>query len=218
MVKIKVLVADDHPTFCEGLCRFLNEQPDIEVVARAGNGEEAIRLAQEMVPDVAIIDIAMPGTDGIGAARQIRATCPTTAVLMVSAFDYESYVLASLRAGAAGYMIKNAPVSELISAIRLLRSGESVFDREAIGKVLRRLGSTATGENVAAGLHQGELEVLRRAAKGASNREIAQELGLSERTVQSHMLNIFRKLGVGSRTAAVLHALREGWLTPNDLP
>ena len=170
------------------------------------------------MPDVAVIDIAMPKVNGIEAARQIKAACPTIAILMVSAFDYESYVLASLQAGAAGYMLKNAPVSELISAIRLVRTGEAVFDLKAVSKVLRHIDEESEGRRGPAKLYRRELEVLRLAAKGSSNRTIAEELGLSERTVQTHMVNIFRKLGVTSRTEAVLHALKEGWLTVNDLP
>lgn len=218
IVKIRVLVADDHPAFREGLCRFLEEQPDIEVIARAQDGEEAVRLAEELVPDVAILDIAMPEVDGIKAAQQINVTCPTTAVLMLSAFDYESYVLASMRAGAAGYMLKSSPVIELISAVRLLHTGEAVFDMKTVSQVLRHLGDGEAGKESPLELHQRELEVLRLAARGASNREIGEELGISERTIQSHMVNIFRKLGVGSRTEAVLHALREGWINLNDLP
>ena len=119
MKKIRVLVADDHPTFREGLCHFLDGQEDIEVVAQPADGEEAVKLAMELIPDVAIIDIAMPRVNGIEAARQIKEALPAIAILMVSAYDYESYLVGSLRAGAAGYMLKNAPVSELISAVRL---------------------------------------------------------------------------------------------------
>jgi len=218
MVKIRVMVADDHPTFREGLCRFLEEQSDIDVIGQAGDGEEAVHLAEELVPDVAIIDVAMPGIDGIETARQIKDTCPDTNILIVSAFDYEAYVLASMRVGAAGYMLKNVPVSELINAVRLLCSGEAVFDLKSVSQVLRHLGNGEQGKKTPAELHRRELEVLKLASKGDSNREVADELGISERTVQSHMVNIYRKLSVGSRTEAVLRALREGWLTLNDLP
>ncbi len=219
MNKIKVLVADDHPTFREGLCHFLTEEKDMEVVAKAADGEETVRLAKQLLPDVAIIDVAMPKLNGIEAARQIKAACPTTAIFMVSAYGYESYLLASVRAGAAGYLLKNAPVGELISAVRSVRSGEAVFDLKAIGKILARVATEEGGERKGLGrLHQRELQILKIAAKGLSNKHIAEQLGIGERTVQTHMFNIFRKLEVGSRTEAVLHALREGWLTLDDLP
>ena len=219
MEKIRVLIADDHPAFREGLCQLIEHEEDLECVAKPADGEEAVRLAIELLPDVAIIDIAMPKLNGIEAARQIKAARPAIAILMVSAFGYESYILASLRAGAAGYLLKNAPLRELTNAIRSVHVGEAVFDLKAASKILRRLADDK-GEK-RGGLEElqpRELEVLRLAGKGMSNKEIAGELVLSERTVQTHLVNIFRKLGVGSRTEAVLHALREGWLTLDDLP
>jgi len=218
MNKIRALVADDHPIFQEGLSRLLVEQDDIEVVARPTNGDETIRLAKELMPDVAIIDVAMPKPNGIEAAKQIKEACPNTAILMVSAFGYESYMLASLRAGAAGYLLKNTAPRELISAVREVYAGEAVFDLKAVSRILDHLPSEGEERRGLAELRQRELEVLKLAAKGMSNKGIATGLGVSERTVQTHMLNIFRKLGVGSRTEAVLRALRAGWLTLDDLP
>ncbi len=219
MKKIRVLVADDHPTFREGLCHFLEGEKDLEVVARPTDGEETVRLAKKLLPDVAIIDVAMPKLNGIEAARQIKAASPTTAILMVSAYAYESYLLASVRVGAAGYLLKNAPVSELISAVRSVRNGEAVFDSKAIGKVLGRLATEPGAKSKGLeGLHDREVQILKIAAKGLSNKHIAEKLDISERTVQTHMFHIFKKLEVGSRTEAVLRALREGWLTLDDLP
>jgi len=219
MKKISVLVADDHPTFREGLCHFLESEKDMEVVAKPTDGEETVRLAKELLPDVAIIDVAMPKLNGIEAARQIKTANPTTAILMVSAYAYESYLLASVRVGAAGYLLKNAPVSELISAVRSVRSGEAVFDLKAISKILGRLATEPGAESKGLeGLHDREVEILKIAANGLSNKHIAEKLSISERTVQTHMFHIFKKLGVGSRTEAVLRALREGWLTLDDLP
>ena len=218
MKKIKVLVADDHPVFREGLCRFLENEPDIEVVAQAVDGGEAVRMAKELLPDVAIIDVAMPNLGGIEAARQIKVACPTTAILVVSAFDYEAYMLASLQAGAAGYMLKSAPVNDLVSAVRMVCSGEAVFNMGVTSKVMGRLATAPGRRRGISELHDRELQVLKLAAKGISNKEVAAKLGISDRTVQSHMVNIFRKLNVSSRTEAVLHALREGWLIINDLP
>ncbi|MBM2825356.1 MAG: DNA-binding response regulator [Dehalococcoidales bacterium] len=217
MKKIRVLVADDHPTFRQGLCHFLETQEDIEVVAQASDGEETIRLAMELVPDVAVIDVTMPKVNGIEAAREIKKNCPTISILMVSAYDYESYLVGALQAGAAGYMLKNAPVSELISALRLICSEEAVFNLKSISKVLDRITSKDDDESTTMGLHQRELDILKLAARGLSNKQIAEEIDISQRTVQTHMSHIFRKLEVGSRTEAVLHALRQGWLTAEDL-
>ncbi len=219
MEKIRVLVADDHPAFREGLCRLLEDEEDFEIVAMSADGEEAIRMAKEFVPDVAIIDVAMPVVNGIEATRQIRAACPATSILMVSAYGYESYMLAALREGAAGYVLKDAPLRELVNAVRSVHVGEAAFDLKTLRKILRRLadekGEERTGLEV---LHSRELEVLKLAARAMSNKEIAAELVISERTVQTHMFNIFRKLGVGSRMEAVLRAIKEGWLGHDDLP
>jgi len=216
--KIKILVADDHPAFREGLSRLIGAEEDLEVVAMAADGVEAIRLAKELQPNVAIIDVAMPVVDGIEAARQIKAACPATANLIISAYGYESYMLASLDAGAAGYLLKNASLRDLVSAVRSVHAGKAVFDLKAASKILHRLAPKTGEERRRLGeLHGREMEVLKLTAKGMSNKEIAAELSISERTVQTHLTNIFRKLGVGSRTEAVLHSLKEGWFTLNDL-
>jgi len=218
MEKIRLLIADDHPTFREGLARLLEDEEDLECIAEASDGVGAVNLARELSPDVAIIDVSMPDLSGIEAAKQIKAACPGVAILMVSAFDYQSYILASLRAGARAYMSKNTPLRELVSAIRLVHSGGSVFDLKATDKVLRYVSA---GEDVYKTgfepLYPRELDILRLVAKGMSNKVIAEELFISERTVQTHLVNIFRKLGVSSRTQAVLYALREGWVTLDSL-
>lgn len=219
MEKIKVLVADAHPVFRDGLCRLLEDEDDLEIVARAADGEEAIRLAKELLPDVAILDVAMPGLNGIEAATQIKAVCPNIGILMMSAYNYESYMIASLRAGAAGYLLKNVSLRDLINAIRLVHAGEGVFDLKAASRILSRVaGEKWEDRRGLEGLGRREVEVLKLAAKGISNKEIAAELVISERTVQTHLVNIFRKLRVNSRTGAVFTALKEGWLTVDDLP
>lgn len=218
MEKIRILVADDHPVFLEGLCRLLSEEKDIEVVARASDGDEAIKLAGQSQPDVAIIDVAMPSPNGIESAKQIKEVSPKTTILMVSAFDYESYMLASLRVGAAGYLLKNTPARELIGAVRTVYSGNAVFDMKALSNIMDHFSLDGDAKKNPRELHERELEVLRHAAKGMSNKAIALQLAISERTVQTHMISIFRKLGVNSRTEAVLYALRTRWLTPDDLP
>lgn len=212
MDKIRLLIADDHPTFREGLSRILADEGDFDCIGAAADGLEAVKLAKELQPDVVLIDISMPNLDGISAAKQIKTESPKSAVIVLSAFDYDSYILAALQAGAAGYMLKTTPLGELVSAIRLVNKGESVLDVKATSKLVRHL---RVGDNKIAyeQLQSREAEVLNFAAKGMSNKEIAKELSISERTVQTHLLNIFRKLGVNSRTQAVLYALKKGWIT-----
>jgi len=218
MDKIRLMIADDHPTFREGLSRLLEDEEDLECVAKPTDGIEAVRLAKELQPDVAIIDVSMPNLNGIEAAKRIKAACPKTAILMVSAFNYQSYILASLQAGAAGYMSKDTPLADLVGAIRLVYKGDSVLDAKATNKLVSHLsvgdGSTRTDSER---LLPRELEVLKLAAKGMSNKKIARELIISERTIQTHLVNIYRKLGVNSRTQAVLKGLDKGWLTLDNL-
>ena len=219
MEKIKILVADDHSIFREGLCQLLEGEEDLEVVAKAADGEEAVRLAKELVPDMAIIDVIMPKINDIEAVRQIKEACPTTAILVLSAYNYESYLLASVQAGAAGYLLKDTPLHELLCAIRAVHAGKVVFDLKAAGEMLHYLAPGKGGERRdLEKLHHREMEVLKLAAKGISNKEIAAQMAISERTVQTHMVNIFRKLEVSSRTEAALRALKEGWFILNDLP
>jgi len=213
------MVVDDHPAFRDGLSRLLEEETDIEVVATPGDGEEAVDLANKLKPKVIVMDISMPKMNGIEAAKLIKSSCPEIAILMVSAYSYQSYVLASLRAGAAGYLLKNAPLQELTKAIRMVSSGEGVFDMKVTGNLLRHLATDKVEmRKDLEELHPRELQILTSAAKGMGNKEIAGELEISERTVQTHLVNIFRKLRVGSRTEAVLQGLKQGWLTLDDLP
>ena len=214
MEKIKVVIADDHPAFREELCRLLREETDIDVIAVAENGKEAVESAKKLQPDVAIMDICMPKLNGIEAAKQIRIACPGTAILMLSADSFQSLVLAALRAGATGYMLKNAPTSELIGAIRMARSGGGVFNMKAISTLVSRVISARRNSDE---LHPREVQVLTLAARGVGNKKIGDQLGISERTVQTHLVNIYRTLQVSSRTEAVLHALKEGWLTLDNL-
>ena len=219
MEKIRLLIADDHPAFREGLSRLLEEEEDLECVATSADGEEAVKMVEELHPDVAIIDVSMPKLDGIKATEKIKAACPDTAVLMVSAFDYPSYVLASLKAGASGYMSKDRPLQELISAIRLVRGGDSILDLKATDTIVQCLIDSERGSKTGFDeLQSRELDVIKLTAKGMSNKDIANELFISERTVQTHLINIFRKLGVNSRTQAVLYALRKGWITLDGTP
>lgn len=220
LTKIKVLIADDHAVVREGTRRVLEEDPELEVVAEAGDGEEAVRLATSLRPDVAIIDISMPRMDGIEATRRIKALCPGVAVLVFTAYDNDQFIFSLLEAGAAGYLLKSVRGRELIDAVRAIHSGESVLHPSVARKVLNRfvpaVGKAETPAPLEA-LSEREKEVLRFAARGLRNQDIARELSLSERTVQGHMAHIFNKLKVGSRTEAVVCALKRGWVTLDDL-
>jgi len=219
MAKIKVLLAEDHVMVREGTREFVQREPDMEVVGEAGDGEEAVRLAKELKPDVVVMDIAMPKLNGVEATKQIKAAAPSIAVLILTAYDYDQYIFALLEAGAAGYLLKGVRVHELIDAIRAVYAGESVLHPVVARRVVDRLVAPGRSEVEAIEpLSQREMEVLKLAATGISNKDIAQQLFLSPRTVQVHLGNIFSKLGVASRTEAVLYALRKGWLTLEDLP
>jgi DNA-binding NarL/FixJ family response regulator len=212
-------LADDHVLVREGTRQLLSQEPDLLVVAEAGDGEEAVRLAAETHPDVALIDIAMPKLNGIEATKQIKSISPTTAVLILSAYDDDQYVFALLEAGAAGYLLKNVRGRELIEAVRSVYAGESVLHPVIARKVIDRLNlpvSSTSEETTDQSLTERELEVLSLAAKGLSNKDIADQLYLSARTVQAHLSTIFSKLEVGSRTEAVVLALRRGWLSLDD--
>ncbi len=217
MDKIRILIADDHTLVREGTRERLEREADFEVVGEAADGEEAVRLAQELKPNVAIIDIAMPNLNGIEATKQIKASQPATSILVLSAYDNDQYIYAVLEAGANGYLLKNVRGVQLVDAIRDVSAGEVVLDPHVARKVVQWFSSMSHGKSVVEGLpdhvSDRELEVLNLAAKGMSNKEIASELALSVRTVQSHLGNIFDKLGVSSRTEAVLKALKEGWIS-----
>jgi NarL family two-component system response regulator LiaR len=221
LAKIRILIADDHDVVREGTRQILVKEADMEVVAEAANGAEAIKLAGSTRPDVAIVDINMPEVDGIEATRQIKQLYPGIAVLILSAYDDDQFVFSLLEAGAAGYLLKSVRGQEIINAVRQVYSGESVLHPAIARKVLNRFvpapGKTTEQKSFEA-LSEREMEVLKLAAKGLSNQDIADDLCLSLRTVQAHLGHIFNKMQVSSRTEAVVRALKEGWVTLNDIP
>ncbi|HEX9976000.1 MAG TPA: response regulator transcription factor [Dehalococcoidales bacterium] len=221
MGKIKILIADDHAVVREGTRQILEQEPDLEVVAEAGDGEEATKLAGIHKPDVAIIDVAMPKVDGIVATRQIKALYPSIAVLILSAYDDDQFVFSLLEAGAAGYLLKTVRGRELVDAVRAVYAGESVLHPAIARKVLNRFVPTPgkpVRQKPPEVLSERELDVLKLATRGLSNQDIADKLCLSLRTVQAHFSHIFNKLQVSSRTEAVVRALKEGWVTLDDVP
>ena len=213
---IRVLLAEDHAVVRESIRQFLSREPDLEVVGEAGDGEEAVRLAAQLKPDIVLMDVAMPDVSGIEATNRIKALCPATAVLALSAYDYDQYIFALLEAGAAGYLLKDVSGQELVDAIRAVRRGDCILHPAVTRKVVARFRRTTGEELRSSVLTEREMEVLKMAAKGMCNKDIADDLFLSIRTVETHLENIFNKLGVSSRTEAVVHALKEGWVTLDD--
>jgi len=204
----------------EGTRELIQHEEDMEVVGEAGNGAEAVELAPRTKPDVIIMDITMPTMNGIEATKLIKANLPSTAILILTAYDNDQYVSALLEAGAAGYLLKNIKGKELIDAVRAVHAGESVLHPKIARKVLNRFAVSGTKTEEVASLDllsEREMEVLKYAAKGLSNRDIAEQLFLSIRTVQAHLGNIFNKLDVGSRTEAILYGLKKGWFSIDDL-
>ncbi len=204
---IRVLVADDHAVVREGLRTFLRLQAGIEVVGEAGDGAEAVDEALRLGPDVVLMDLVMPVLDGIEAMRRIRAERPQTRVIVLTSFGEDEKLMPAVRAGAAGYLMKSAPPAEVVRAIRAAHEGEAVIDPKAAGRLLDALAETGPDTH---GLTPREREVLALLCHGLSNKRIADELGLSQKTVKAHVGHIFGKLDVTDRTQAALVAVREG--------
>ena len=221
MNTIRILLAEDHVVVRQGTRQLLEREPDFEIVGEAGDGEETVRLASQLKPDVVIMDVAMPKLSGIEATRQIKELLPSTIVLVLTGYDYDEYIFSLLEAGAAGYLLKDVSGDELIDAIRAVYAGEPMFHPRVLRKLMSRFSPPVAGPapaRPAEALSEREMEVLKSAAKGMSNKDIGKVLFISERTVQAHMRSIFNKLGVGSRSEAVLYSLKRGWFTLEDLP
>ena len=209
---IRVILADDHIIVRKGIREYLEEDKAIQVVGEASDGEEAVALVARERPDVCVFDIQMPRLNGLDATRRVKKEFPHTRVLILTAYDDDPYIFAGLQAGASGYLLKTASPGELVQAVHALMAGESALSPAVAKKLVQRASGTAPREELIEALSERELEVLRLAAKGMSNRQIGSALTISDRTVQGHLANIYGKLRVSTRTEAVLFAVREKWV------
>ena len=209
---IRVLVADDHALFRQALRGILSTEPDLELIGEAGDGEEAVRMATELVPDVVLMDVRMPKLAGIEAARQISTDLPTTKIVMLTVSDEDSDLFEAIKAGASGYLLKEVDPAEIADAVRQIHSGQSLLSPAVASKLVSEfaaLSKRADEKAMRPSLTGRELEVLTLAADGLTNRQIGRRLEISENTVKNHIRNILEKLHMHSRMEAVLYAVRE---------
>jgi DNA-binding NarL/FixJ family response regulator len=205
MKLIRILIADDHPVVLEGLAGMLAGQSDFEVVGMVEDGSSAVTLHHELSPDVTLMDLQMPGLDGVGAIEAIKAQHPPANILVLTTYDSDTNILRAIEAGATGYLLKDAPREELFRAIRAAAAGESVLAPAVATRLMTRMRAPAE-ENLSAR----EIEVLQMVAKGKSNKEIGKALHISTATVKTHLIHTFSKLDVDDRTAAVTTAIEKG--------
>ncbi|GAA0960921.1 response regulator transcription factor [Kribbella koreensis] len=205
---IKLLIADDHPVVRDGLSGMFARDPDFEVLGEAADGAEALALAKELRPDVILMDLRMPGMDGLTAITELAKQGSAARVLVLTTYDTDTYVVPAIEAGATGYLLKDAPRDELLRAVRAAAAGESVLSPSVASRLVSRVRTPDTGP-----LTQREIEVLELVAAGNTNRETAVRLFISEATVKSHLLNLYLKLGVNDRAAAVAEGFKRGLLS-----
>lgn len=217
MDQIKVLLVDDHNVVRQGLKLFLATQPDINVVAEADNGAAAVQAVAQHEPDVVLMDLLMPQLDGISATQQIKSRYPDVEVIALTSFVEDSQVAAVIKAGAIGYLLKDVQPTELATAIRAAQRGEVHLHPQAARRLMQAIGPKEQPA-VAEPLTEREVEVLKALARGESNKQIADTLIVSEKTVKAHVSNILGKLNLQSRTQAVLYALRHGMVSLEDIP
>jgi two-component system NarL family response regulator len=216
---VRVLIADDHALFRRAIRAVLDDEQDIEVVAEAGDGDEAVLLAAEHAPDVVLLDVNMPKRSGIDAAREIKAQLPSTQVVMFTVSDDEADLFEAIKAGASGYLLKEVDPSEVASAVRQIHAGQSLLSPAVASKLVSEFATMAKRSDERAmrpKLTDRELEVLGLASDGLTNRQIGRRLHISENTVKNHMRNILEKLHLHSRMEAVLYAVREELIDLED--
>lgn len=204
---VRVLISDDHPVVRTGIRGMLGGEPDFEVVGEAGNGIEAVELAERLGPDVVLMDLKMPQMDGVTATELITERRPETRVLVLTTYESDADILKAIETGATGYLLKDAPREELFAAIRTAADGKSPLAPAVAARIMQRVRGPAEGR-----LSAREIEVLELVSRGASNKEIARRLWISETTVKSHLNHVYEKLGVTDRTAAVTEAIRRAIL------
>jgi len=208
---IRVLIADDHAVVRQGLRTFLDLQADIDVVGEAADGEEAVAVAAEHAPDVILLDLVMPRLDGIGALRRLSEVAPGARVIVLTSFGEDERLFTALRAGASGYLLKDVEPAELVRSIRTVHGGGAPLSPAVAARMVEEFASGAgAGRAPADDLTPRELEVLCLIARGRSNKRIALELGVAEKTVKTHVSHVLAKLGLADRTQAALYAVREG--------
>ena len=206
---IRVLLVDDHAVVREGLRTFLELQEGIEVVGEAGDGSEGVAAAERLRPDVILMDLVMPRLDGVGAMRELRRRLPAARVIVLTSFTDDAKLLPAVQAGASGYLLKNAQPQEIARAVRAAHAGDALLDPHVAARLLESIAQPA-GEAPAETLTRREREVLGLLGRGFSNKRIALELGIAEKTVKTHVGHVLSKLGVPDRTSAALHAVRSG--------
>ena len=211
--KVRVLIAEDHATVREGLKLILASESDMEVVGEVGDGNSAIELGKKLKPDVVLMDISMPSLNGLKATEKLKSSCPQVNVLALTRHKDEGYLQQILRAGASGYVLKQSPASELIHAIRAVARGGKYLDPDVVGKVMGSItGRNPTPFEGPPDITEREAEVLRLVSWGYSNKDIANRLDLSVKTVEVHKMNAMKKLGMNSRIDIVKYAVARGWM------
>ena len=217
MKSIRILIADDHPVVQDGLVAVLSTQPDFEIVGRAVNGVEVLRMVEIHNPDIVLLDLEMPEMDGIEALQHLRVDHPQVKAIAFTAFDTDERIVGAVKSGAKGYLLKGAPSQELFEAIRVVSAGGSLLQPVVASKLIEHVrGEGEDREEGFAKLTEREMDVMNLLAQGKMNKEIAVELVISERTVKFHVSSILGKLGAGNRTEAVTIAARKGLVTLNN--
>lgn len=226
MSKTSVILVDDHPLFRQGLRRVLEKEDDLEVIMEISDGEEALRLIKQLMPDVVVMDINLPHMNGLQVTRDLKQVAPEVAVIMLTAYHDDEQIFHSIRAGAAAYFPKDVTPRRLVEAVRQVSQGNYVVDDEVLDKpevatwLLQQFDKVAyvdgTPNDMFAPLSPREMEILQHIARGQSNKEVAYELGISRQTVKNHMTSILRKLAVNDRTQAALYAVKRGWIRLHD--